>query len=390
MSKVSIIVPVYNVDQYLEECIDSIVNQSYRNIELIIVDDGSTDNCAEIMDSYANKDERIIVIHKQNGGLVSARKAGISVASGDYIFNVDGDDSIVTDCIQKLVDIVECEKADIVTSAAYDGINILKDSLPTGVYNNDERLKILWSNMLAANGFYSFGILPFIWGKLFKKDILYRHQMMVDERISVGEDVACTYSALLDAKCVVVTHMVNYMYRRREDSLTVKDINKVDETFEHLSMRYRYLRDNLLKKGKMREELTYQINKYFYWALLSKYPEYLFTSDGDSFIPFNVNKDEKLILFGAGQFGRKIHELLISRGFKNVLYTTETDAYNKEGIKCAVELIDSDYDKVLIATIRKEFSYEMKLVLENIGVSACKIQDIIQSKDIISVIESIL
>lgn len=91
---ISIIVPVYNVEKYLERCIESIVNQTYKDIEIILVDDGSPDNCPVICDRYAEKDNRIKVIHKQNGGLINARKSGLEIAQGDYIGFVDSDDWI--------------------------------------------------------------------------------------------------------------------------------------------------------------------------------------------------------------------------------------------------------------------------------------------------------
>ena len=97
MNEISIIVPIYNVAEYLEECIQSILVQRMNSIEIILVDDGSTDGCAELCDFYAEKDRRIIVIHKENGGLVSARKEGLKRATGKYIAYVDGDDWIETD-----------------------------------------------------------------------------------------------------------------------------------------------------------------------------------------------------------------------------------------------------------------------------------------------------
>ena len=106
MLLVSIIVPIYNVDEYLRQCIESLVNQTYKNIEIILVDDGSTDNSGRICDEYLNTDKRIHVIHKENGGSSSARRAGISSASGEYIMLVDGDDWIdqctVEQCVRSL------------------------------------------------------------------------------------------------------------------------------------------------------------------------------------------------------------------------------------------------------------------------------------------------
>ncbi|OUQ56652.1 hypothetical protein B5E58_10530, partial [Tyzzerella sp. An114] len=92
--KISVIVPIYNVEKYLNRCVDSIINQTYKNLEIILVDDGSPDNCGKICDEYAKKDNRIKVVHKENGGVSSARNVGLNIATGDYIGFVDGDDWI--------------------------------------------------------------------------------------------------------------------------------------------------------------------------------------------------------------------------------------------------------------------------------------------------------
>lgn len=107
MLKFSIIVPIYKVQNYLNECIDSILGQTYTNIEVILVDDGSPDECPAICDSYAARDPRVIVIHKENGGLVSARQAGAQRATGNYICCVDGDDYIAPNYIEKMAEMAQ-------------------------------------------------------------------------------------------------------------------------------------------------------------------------------------------------------------------------------------------------------------------------------------------
>ncbi|MGN1157487.1 MAG: glycosyltransferase family 2 protein [Agathobacter sp.] len=111
--KISIIVPIYKVEKYLDECISSIVSQSYRNLEIILVDDGSPDECPQICDAWAEKDERIIVIHKENGGLSDARNAGLHIAKGEYIGFVDSDDWIAPDMYEKMMQAIIRENADI-------------------------------------------------------------------------------------------------------------------------------------------------------------------------------------------------------------------------------------------------------------------------------------
>ena len=111
---VSIVLPIYNVEKYLNRCLESVVNQTYKNLEIILVDDGSTDGCTAICDDWAKRDERIMVIHKQNAGLGMARNTGIENATGDFICFYDSDDYIEIETIQKCVDVLEKNKAELV------------------------------------------------------------------------------------------------------------------------------------------------------------------------------------------------------------------------------------------------------------------------------------
>ena len=113
MSLISVIVPIYNVEKYLDRCVDSIINQTYKNLEIILVDDGSPDNCLAICDSWAEKDRRIKVIHKENGGVSSARNSALDIASGDYIGFVDSDDWIEPDMYEILIKNAKKYDADI-------------------------------------------------------------------------------------------------------------------------------------------------------------------------------------------------------------------------------------------------------------------------------------
>ena len=104
---ITVVVPVYKVEKYIDRCVTSIINQSYKNLEIILVDDGSPDNCGKICDDYARKDERIKVIHKENGGLSDARNAGINIAKGKYITFIDSDDYIKYDYVEFLYNNIE-------------------------------------------------------------------------------------------------------------------------------------------------------------------------------------------------------------------------------------------------------------------------------------------
>ena len=122
-SLVSVIVPIYKVEKYLNKCVDSIINQSYKNLEIILVDDGSPDKCGEICDKYAEKDSRVKVIHKENGGLSDARNAGIDIAKGDYLLFVDSDDWITSNICEVLIKNANDNLSDIIACNQYESFD---------------------------------------------------------------------------------------------------------------------------------------------------------------------------------------------------------------------------------------------------------------------------
>ena len=224
----SIIVPVYNVRDYLKDCIDSILAQSFTDFELILVDDGSTDGSGEICDAYTERDSRIKVIHKANGGVVSARIAGITAASGLYAGYVDGDDWIEKDMYEKMVHYMKTYDCDLVMcDIVHEGKALplssggTRTDLDGGYYNIDMLRSKIFPNMIYAGQFYEFGVYPVIWNKLYKREKLINHQSKVDVRIKTGEDAACVYPYLLSCESLYfIKDMSLYHYRNSENSMT--------------------------------------------------------------------------------------------------------------------------------------------------------------------------
>ena len=220
----SIIVPVFNVENYLHTCIESILRQTYGDFELILVDDGSPDNCPAICDGYAEKDSRVRVIHKQNGGLVSARKSGLEIASGEYIGFVDGDDWIEPNMYSLFAQMVEKYSPDMVLSDFYyDNGTTLENSnqlFEQEFYNKNELKNKLYPKMLFSGTYYKFGVNPCCWSKLYKKELLEKNLPVVDGRIKMGEDAAFTYPCLLDAESVATVKEPQYHYIINLSSMT--------------------------------------------------------------------------------------------------------------------------------------------------------------------------
>lgn len=224
----SIIVPVYNVRDYLKDCIDSILAQSFTDFELILVDDGSTDGSGEICDSYVERDNRIKVIHKENGGVVSARIAGINAAKGLYAGYVDGDDWIEKDMYEKMVHYMRAYNCDLVMCDIIHESKSLplssggtRTDLNGGYYNSNDLRSKIFPNMIYSGQFYEFGVYPVIWNKLYRREKLIKHQSVVDVRIKTGEDAACVYPYLLNCESLYfIKDMSLYHYRSSENSMT--------------------------------------------------------------------------------------------------------------------------------------------------------------------------
>ena len=237
----TVIVPIYGVEKYLNQCISSIVSQTYQNIEIILVDDGSKDNCPSICDEYAEKDSRIKVIHKTNGGLVSARKAGAEIAKGEYILCVDGDDWITDDYVEKFniyiekfsPDIVCCNH--IITNDLCDNQKKCSIDLKEGFYDKKQIKEVIYPISISGK---QGGMFPHnLWAKAIKKDIYINEQMNVDDSIKIGEDAAVVKPLLTKCDSVYIMDDYMYFYRYNLESMTKKkafDMNFPLMLHEHL------------------------------------------------------------------------------------------------------------------------------------------------------------
>lgn len=219
--KYSIIVPIYKVEDYLNECINSLINQSYRNIEIILVDDGSPDNCPKICDEYAKKDKRIKVVHKTNGGLVNARKAGCSEITGNYVFSVDGDDYISLNAVAKVNEIIEKYQCDIVCFGYYTGVDFKKivlNGVDGGFYTKDMIINNIYPSLIESEKgkYFPNNIV----NKVFKKEIYIKEQQMVDDSVKIGEDLACTKPIIAKVNSLYVLNDCLYYYRVNVNSMT--------------------------------------------------------------------------------------------------------------------------------------------------------------------------
>lgn len=222
----SVVVPVYNIENYIEKCINSIIASSYKDIEIILVDDGSTDKSGEICDRFAAKDNRIKVIHKQNGGLVSARKAGVRIATGKFITFVDGDDFIHEELYMKLFE----RMADIsseVEMVAFNYKIVSEGEENSGQSNiicdtqNDLGIFDISDYCRLINDSYEIKIVNGVVAKIFITGILQQTIELVDDDITKAEDLAITLTYLPSCRKVILAEDVcGYYYVQRDSSIS--------------------------------------------------------------------------------------------------------------------------------------------------------------------------
>ena len=236
--KISVIVPIYKVEQYIKKCIESIINQNYHNLEIILVDDGSPDNCGDICEQYAKTDNRIIVIHKNNGGLSSARNAGIDICSGDYIMFVDSDDWIEKNfCEKALSDILE-KKVDCLSFGYYKHF---KDKVVTNITKCPRYLSAEEAIKSIVN--LDDTIYNFAWNKIYKRNIFERIRYPEGK---LFEDQGTTYKIFDLIGKIYVTNIPLYHYIQREDSIMGQKLkpNAINDRFDLWKERLTFLKSN--------------------------------------------------------------------------------------------------------------------------------------------------
>lgn len=356
---VSIVVPIYNVDGYLEKCIESIRNQTYDNIQIVLVDDGSTDSSGAICDHFQTLDGRIEVVHQENCGLVAARKAGLEICNGDYVGFVDGDDYIDPEMYNNLITYIEETEADIVHSGYFknDDNDIVWGTVENSIYElNVESIdKILHMLMAPINSAEL--ISASIWSKLYKRDVALRAYMIVPDEQSYGEDILFFCNALMQSEKIAIVNAAFYHYILRNNSITQKI--KHDFWLREYSL-YKHLLEIFKENSQYRNYIEIMLARNLSFALRKmsggqircyEYPNL------EEFI------DKKVVVYGAGSVGQDIYMQL--RLYKDCNIVAWVDkAYSSYDLKYSeiypIEILSSlDYDVVIIAVSNGNLAMEI-------------------------------
>lgn len=265
--EISVIIPVYNVENYLDRCLNSIINQTFTNIEIILINDGSTDNSGDICDFYKKKDKRITVIHKHNEGASIARNKGLNVARGKYISFIDSDDWIDENMLSRLYDIIIDNNADISECKyieTFDNININQPEERIYVASNIQASEFLYKNS-------DYGSIV-LWNKLYKIE-LFEDIRFPDKKIC--EDQFVTPQLYLKSNKIVFTNQIYYYYVQSENSVMRSNfsLRKLDSIESFRETKKLYRENGLNHISKMIDE-TYSYILLKYYNILCDYENY--------------------------------------------------------------------------------------------------------------------
>lgn len=333
----SVVVPIYNVEEYVEKCISSIVSSSYSTLEIILVDDGSKDNSGRICDEFALKDNRIMTIHKSNGGLVSARKAGVDKATGKYLMFVDGDDFIDRDLLEELVELAEREQTQFVAYSYYEIRSNARVSRPNGIPDGLYKTDVYLREITRAGSGLTF---THDVNKLFVTKKIKEIIPLVDDCVLKGEDLNITLAYLRWCDSFYVASSIDgYAYVNRSTSIThTYDKHSIEHTAN-------YVRSSLkLCLDDQSNPRAVDWNKLIYHEAFN-----LIMSDciGCAFSKYGKSGIIAIIVFFRKLVYNNVLHDFWGNGIKRKYFNSERD-------KFAQLLYNKNYIRALIMRLRKQ------------------------------------
>lgn len=343
----SVIVPVYNAENYIKKCLDSILNQTYDNVEIIIVDDGSTDKSGSICDEYKHTDPLLRVLHTRNRGSVCARVTGLAEARGEFVAFVDSDDWLDADHYEKYMHIVrDHSDADIDMicggSIREYGTHSAKNTgmLSIGLYNAQE-LVAKWKKLIETNEFYCKALLTTVWAHVYRTEIIKKALHGINEKLCNGEDTFIVLSAIGYSRKIYVSDFCDYHYLIRSDSLC-RPVER--DCFSDIML----LEAELIKRfwGELKhagiDAFILRHIMYYYLANLSPYE--LFGQNDNAGCYPNIKKGQNIIIYGKGRLGTFLGKHFNKTKFCNVIGYVDKSDYEKIA---AYE----NYDWIVVAII---------------------------------------
>ena len=379
---VSVIVPIYNTEEYLPRCIESIQKQSYPKIEIILVDDGSTDKSREICDDYAVKDERIQVIHQLNQGIIAAKKAALKECHGEFVMFVDSDDWIEEELLEVMVNQIIENNCSLVCSNVFmdksEGTIKKKNKIPGGVYETSK----ICRDLFYYKDTQQYGVLPYSVAKLFIRSMLQEVMGKIGSDIRYAEDKAIVFGCVFQNIKVCFMDVAYYHYCIRSDSAS----NEENPDFlVELTAFYKYTK-NLFEAHKERDFLLWQLGCYLMDEV--KYTvNYRLGLIGNERSLYEVSyeldpsvfqmNEKNVILYGAGKVGadyhKKFEDCVKFRICGWVDKNYEKYRQNGLDVQPVEDIKNSEYDYILVAVNNEKTFCEIKNELKGLGVIEDKI-----------------
>lgn len=377
-TKLSVVVPIYNVEKFLSQCIESIQHQTLSDIEMILVDDGSTDKSGVICDKYSVLDKRIKVFHTTNRGPLLSRKLGVEKAESGYITFVDADDfvakvsfELALKDMQNEIDVIAYDK---IRYFEKDYMSIRRNIYDAGIYSAEQIKDYIYPTMIWNDEQKNFGLDPSLCNKVFKADLIKtQYGFIKDENFHYGEDMAIIYPLMQRVKSLSINHEAYYYHRQKEDGNIASHLTD-DLFFDKLYFLYKFLRANLEDDIIIRNQLDlFYIYSISYQAEKCGKIQHLYE---DNIFPFDkVSKGERIILYGAGNIGKKYKEQLSSIDYCKIVLWVDKNFYKYDSNKVLSpdKIQTVEFDKIVIAVRHDMVKKEIKKNLLSLGINESKI-----------------
>ncbi|WP_294145535.1 glycosyltransferase family 2 protein [uncultured Selenomonas sp.] len=380
MKLLSVGVPVYNAEPYLEKCVSSILTQNYREIEVILVDDGSTDASGAICDAFAKQDARVRVIHSSNCGRMEARLAAVKHAKGDFMTFVDSDDFIQPDMYEELMRLQASYGCDVVTSGMLgyrpgEESSVSLDQVDEGFYDANQIASLILPHLIWEKG--TFGMIPSLCNKIFRRNLLLQqYEQTGGTRIAYGEDILIFYPMMLTVRNIYVSHKSYYFHRAKyRENIYVRDENYFSDVYEFYARLKRVFSSH--KEWPIIQRALESMYITFVGQRRRMYGQY--GADMQYLFPFaSVQRGARVILYGAGIVGRSFYEQIRRTHYCKLVLWVDRDYVQCQAEGFPVQIISDlenvAYDAVVIAVKAPGLQEQIRrMLMETYGINAMRI-----------------
>ena len=366
--KLSVIVPVYNVKEYLRRGIDSILAQDYEDLEVICVDDGATDGSGAVLDEYALKDSRIKVFHKENGGVVSARKAAMRMATGNYTAFVDPDDWIEQGMYKDMMAKMMENPVDLVASGVVRdyGSHVLRNpETTTGLYVGDKLAHEIKERLVDRDEPFHFCITPPYWNKIFRTELLKDLLLAIPDEVMMDTDTVCIYPYIMRSNGIYVMPKCYYHYCQRTDSCLNNTEMPDDVRFQKVKTTWKYGRTLLPP------DLANYFEKYL---LMTVCPKYAMRYGDGGLYPFGqIKARSRVVIYSSGSFGRKAKRFIEGNTDLQVVAWVDKSGDGVEILK-PEQLPSVECDAILVCVLLSDIVADICKDFEKLGIDMRKVK----------------